>query len=194
MAVEVTRRRQIESVASQLFRERGYAATSVRDIARALDIQGASLYAHVASKEDVLWAIVARAAERFESAVAEATAPDQPAGEKLRAMCRAHLAVVTEELGAAVVFQHEWRALGERRREEVRRMRDRYERHFREVIAAGTASGELSSDDPDLAAKAILTALNGVADWYRPDGRLSAHQVADAYADLFAGALEGVER
>ena len=57
-----SRRRAIEDVASTLFRERGYAATSIRDIARVLEIRGASLYAHVASKEDVLWAIVDRAA------------------------------------------------------------------------------------------------------------------------------------
>ena len=59
--VQLTRRQAIEEVASDLFRERGYAATSIRDIARALDIQGASLYAHVASKEDLLFAIVDRA-------------------------------------------------------------------------------------------------------------------------------------
>ena len=58
--VEVTRRQAIEDVASDLFRERGYAATSIRDIARALSVQGASLYAHVTSKEDVLWAIFNR--------------------------------------------------------------------------------------------------------------------------------------
>ena len=60
------RRREIDEVASGLFHANGYAATSVRDIAQALDIQGASLYAHVASKEDVLWSIVDRAATAFE--------------------------------------------------------------------------------------------------------------------------------
>ena len=70
--VEVSRRRAIEDVASTLFRAHGYSATSVRDIARALDIQGPSLYAHVSSKEDVLWAIVDRAATRFETAALEA--------------------------------------------------------------------------------------------------------------------------
>ena len=65
--VETTRRRAIEDAASELFRRQGYAATSVRDIARVLDIRGPSLYAHVASKEDVLWAIVDRVASRFES-------------------------------------------------------------------------------------------------------------------------------
>ena len=58
--VETNRRREIEDAASSLFREHGYSGTSVRDIARAVDIQGASLYAHVASKQDVLWAIVER--------------------------------------------------------------------------------------------------------------------------------------
>ena len=52
------RRREIDDVASELFHANGYAATSVRDIARALDIQAASMYAHVTSKEDVLWSIV----------------------------------------------------------------------------------------------------------------------------------------
>ena len=60
--VETTRRREIEDAASSLFHEHGYSGTSVRDIARALDIQGASLYAHVTSKQDVLWSIVERTA------------------------------------------------------------------------------------------------------------------------------------
>ena len=70
--VELTRRQAIEDVASDLFRERGYAATTIRDIARALSLQGASLYAHVTSKEDVLWTIVDRAATRFGSIVTPA--------------------------------------------------------------------------------------------------------------------------
>src|SRR5215467_13250822 len=117
----MTRRRAIEDVASDLFRERGYAATSIRDIARALSLQGASLYAHVTSKEDVLWAIVDRAASRFEAAadLAErAAAADHP-GDPVHAMgalVRAHVEVVTEDVGDAGVFVHEWRALGPERR------------------------------------------------------------------------------
>ena len=60
--VETTRRQAIEDAASSLFHEHGYSGTSVRDIARAVDIQGASLYAHVASKQEVLWSIVERTA------------------------------------------------------------------------------------------------------------------------------------
>src|SRR5262245_65813587 len=117
--VELSRRRAIEDVASELFRAHGYAATSVRDIARALDIQGPSLYAHVTSKEDVLWAIVDRAATRFEAAADAALAtPAASTGpaNALSALVRAHVRVITEDVGAAGVFVHEWRALGDERR------------------------------------------------------------------------------
>src|SRR3954452_9334333 len=93
---DTPRRIQIEEVASALFRERGYAATSVRDIAQALNLQGGSLYAHMASKEDVLWSIVVRAAERFNAEVGPIAgdAARDPA-ERLRDMIRAHVGVVT---------------------------------------------------------------------------------------------------
>src|SRR5438876_2028688 len=104
------RRREIEEVASELFHANGYAATSVRDIARALDIQGASLYAHVASKEDMLWSIVDRAADRFDAEVAP-IAQDRavPPPARLRGMVRAHIGVVTTDQGSAIVFLDEWR-------------------------------------------------------------------------------------
>src|SRR5829696_1820783 len=114
--VEISRRQAIEDVASDLFREHGYAGTSIRDIARALSVQGASLYAHVTSKEDVLWAIVDRAATRFE-------APADPA-EALTALVRAHVGVVTADVDEAGVFVTEWRALGPDRRAAILGRRD----------------------------------------------------------------------
>ncbi|MBA3436105.1 MAG: TetR/AcrR family transcriptional regulator, partial [Chloroflexi bacterium] len=137
-----TRRQQIEHAASVLFRERGYAATSVRDIAQVLNLQGASLYAHVASKEDLLWSIVQRAADRFEAAVALLAAAEAPAPDRLRAMVRAHISVVTVDLGNAVSFLDEWRFLSPERRTAVAARRRRYERRFRKVIAQGVAAGD----------------------------------------------------
>src|SRR3989337_2414306 len=101
--VETTRRREIEDVASELFREHGYSGTSVRDIARAVDIQGASLYAHVTSKQDVLWSIVENTASRFETAVDAIEAADPRGatfgrGVYLIAFVRAHVGVVTDDI------------------------------------------------------------------------------------------------
>lgn len=184
-----TRRQQIEDAASALFRERGYAATSVRDIAQALNLQGGSLYAHVASKEDVLWSIVSRAADRFTAEIAPLAASAAPAPQRLREMIRSHVAVVTSTQKDAAVFLHEWRFLSPSRREQVAARRDAYEALFRETISDGVKAGEFQPVDVRMTAMAILSALNGIATWYRPDGLLSADEIADNFAELFISAL-----
>jgi len=189
VTAEVTRRQQIEDAASGLFRERGYSATSVRDIAHALNIQGGSLYAHVASKEDVLWSIVNRAADRFHSLVGPLAGNAARPSARLREMIRAHVAVVTSAQRDAVVFLHEWRFLSAARRQQVAARRDAYEALFRSVIAEGVESCEFAPADPRLTAMALLSALNGIASWYRPDGELTAEDIADRHADLFLRAL-----
>ena len=172
--VETNRRREIEDAASSLFRERGYSGTSVRDIARAVDIQGASLYAHVASKQDVLWAIVERMAARFEAAADGVEATDPGAlvfgpGVHLISLVRAHVGVLTDDIA---------------------RRRDAYELRFRTAIVDGIEAGAFAPVDPALTATYILTALNGLVGWYQPDGRLSARTIADAYADLSVRAVQ----
>src|SRR5580765_2171738 len=180
------RRREIDDVASGLFHANGYAATSVRDIARALDIQGASLYAHVASKEDLLWAIVDRAASAFELAADRAA--DETAGgdavERLAALVEAHVEVVTADPERSSVFVTEWRHLSGGRRAVIAGRRDAYEARFREMIADGVAVGAFRPTDPAIAATFILTALNGIATWSRPNGRLSPDRIADHYVEL----------
>lgn len=193
--VETNRRREIEDAASSLFRERGYSGTSVRDIARAVDIQGASLYAHVASKQDVLWAIVERMAARFEAAADGVEATDPGAlvfgpGVHLISLVRAHVGVLTDDIERASVFVHEWRALDPGRRAEMARRRDAYEARFRTAIADGVGTGAFAPVDPALTATYILTALNGLVGWYQPDGRLSARTIADAFADLSVRAVQ----
>jgi AcrR family transcriptional regulator len=194
--VETPRRREIEAAASALFRERGYSGTSVRDIARALDIQGASLYAHVASKEDVLWSIVDRTARRFEEATSAAlqavVRPDDPA-ETLAALVRAHVMVVTEDVERASVFVHEWRSLTPERRLDISLRRDIYEGRFRAAIEAGVASGRFTAVDPTSASAFILTAMNGLVAWYRPDGRMSQAEIIEAYSALALGAVSDGE-
>jgi AcrR family transcriptional regulator len=192
--VETTRRQAIEDAASALFHKHGYSGTSVRDIARAVDIQGASLYAHVASKQEVLWSIIERIATHFEIAAEAVEAADPGAalngpGAQLAALVRAHVGVLTDDVERASVFIHEWRALDRGRRDEISRRRDAYEARFRTTIEHGIECGAFAPLDPVLAATFILSALNGLVVWYRPDGRLSATDIADIYADLASRAV-----
>lgn len=180
------RRREIDDTASELFHANGYAATSVRDIARALDMQGASLYAHIASKEDLLWAIVEWAASAFEQAADRAIAdtPSSDPVERLAALVEAHIEVVTADPERSSVFVTEWRHLSEPRRAAIAERRDAYEARFRDTIADGTAVGAFRATDPAIAATFVLTALNGIATWYRPTGRLGPDRIADHYVEL----------
>jgi AcrR family transcriptional regulator len=184
-----TRREQIYRAASALFSERGYRATSIRDIARELDLQGGSLYAHISSKEDVLWEIIARVAESFSEAVRPIAEADGPASERLRAMIHAHVGVVINELARAAVFFQDWRQLSEPRRSEVLALRDNYEALFRTTIADGIASGEFQTANPRLATIFVLTALNGIPGWFRADGALTADDIADELANLVLNGL-----
>jgi TetR/AcrR family transcriptional regulator, cholesterol catabolism regulator len=185
-----TRRRQIEDVASTLFSSRGYAATSMRDIARMLDLQGGSLYSHIPSKEAVLAAIVEQAAEDFHAAVRPLAERPGPAAERLREMVAAHVRVVTGGRDRAKVFLFEWTFLGEERRAAVARSRSAYQGYFERVVAEGVAAGEFDSPDPGLSAVFILSAMNAMAHWYRPDGALGPEALAGHYADLFLHGLQ----
>ena len=195
--VETTRRREIEDAASSLFREHGYSGTSVRDIARALDIQGASLYSHVDSKQDVLWSIVEGTATRFEGAADAAVAnaaliANGGPSARLSGLVHAHVGVVTDDVGRASVFVHEWRSLGSERRAQIGRRRDAYEARFRTIIDDGVEAGTFGPTDSAVTTAFILTALNGLVAWYRPDGRIDPAALADSYADLVLRAVMGV--
>jgi TetR/AcrR family transcriptional regulator, cholesterol catabolism regulator len=196
--VETSRRREIEDAASSLFRTHGYAGTSVRDIARALDIQGASLYAHVTSKQDVLWSIVERMASRFEAAADTAMSGAGPTpvvgpGSRLAALVRGHVGVITADLERASVFVHEWRSLEGERHAEIARRRDAYEARFREVIRDGIQAGTFAPVDPVTSAAFLLTALNGLVSWYRADGPVGPAEIAERYADLALRAVLALE-
>lgn len=185
-----SRREEILSAAGTLFAESGYHGTSVRDIAGAVGMQAASLYAHVQRKEDLLHLIVDRAADEFVAAIAPIAADHgRPVAARLRAALCAHLDVVARNLPTSTVFFHDWRALPPARRDGILGKRDRYEGMWRDLVAEGVASGELRACDARFAAIAWLSAANWFHAWYSPAGALTPAAIADRIADLL---LEGL--
>lgn len=184
------RKQQIYSTARSLFSERGYPATTVRDIARELNMQAGSLYAHIDSKEDVLWQIVDGAAEQFLAAVEPIAKGVGSSVGKLRAMVRAHVGVVAANGGDAAIFLHEWKFLGEPRRSSIAERRRQYEALYRQVVDEGILSGEFAPTDPKMAALLVLSVMNWMPQWYNPSGPLSAQEIADSFIELILRGLE----
>lgn len=178
----------IHRVACRLFRERGYPGTTVRQIARGVGLLGGSLYSHVNSKDDLLWEIVEDAADRFLLTLREVC--DSPLGivQKLRAAILAHVKVITSDLDAAAVYTFEWRHLPPQRRQSFTRRRDEYELMFRDLVDLAIHERFITAQNAASATLFILSALNWVSTWFRPDGPLSAEEVGRMLADyIFDG-------
>ena len=189
MAVaERSTREQIHKTACRLFRERGFHATSVRDIAEAVGLQGGSLYAHIDSKEDLLWDIVNAAADRFFAALGPIVESRLDTMRKLRQAIVAHVEVVAGDLDAAAVYTVEWRHLSPDRMSAITARRDDYERLFRSLVSQAIQDRFLTPTDAAGASLFILSSLNYMFTWYKPDGRMSPEEVGRMLADyIFDG-------
>ena len=187
-----SRKSQIDRTATALFRARGFAATSMRELATELGLEAGSLYSHIKSKEEILHRVCFGLAEEFfvgfEQATAEAV---QPVALQLRHAVEAHVRVLTRDVAASAVFLHEWRHLSEPARAEFLALRDRYELGFRALVQRGIDSGELAAPDAAFATLTTLASLNWLPNWYRPDGRLSPDDIAHRLADQLLRGLAG---
>ena len=171
-------------VAARLFSERGYHGTSMQHLGEALGLLRGSLYAHIGSKEELLFEVVDGGAERFLARARAAAGEATPAGDRLTALLVAHVETVGEHIDAATVFLNEWRYLSAGRRTIIQEKRDEYEEIVRGVIDDGVAAGEFRRDlDVTLATRLVLSAANWTYTWYRPGGSLTAGEVGRSFAD-----------
>lgn len=187
--ITALRQTQIHSTAEQFFRQKGYLATNMREIANALGMRGASLYSHISGKEDILWAIANRAADEFFAALDPLLNSGEPAPAKLRRAIVAHVDVIARNLDAAAVYFNEWRHLSPKRRVQFAKRRDAYETHFRTMIHEGITSGDFSAADEKFASLVILSALNWTHQWYKPNGPLTPEQIGNMLADMLLNGL-----
>jgi AcrR family transcriptional regulator len=183
------RRSELTREAAKLFAKKGYHGTSIGDIAEALGVQKGSLYAHIASKEDLLYETMREGAAAFHAAL-DAIPEELPATEKIRLALRGHLRVVAEQLDVATVFVQEWRYLKGPRRDEIVAERRRYEERIRDLFREGRELSELRADlDEAIAALLLLSAANWAYTWLRA-GR-DTDELADRFYALLVDGMRG---
>lgn len=185
-----SRKEQIYQVAGALFSERGYHATSMRDLAAQLGMQGGSLYAHISGKEELLVEVIGYATDLFTEALDPLRQADLTPPEKLQAALKAHIQVVAEHIHSARVFFHEWQHLSPDTHAKIAKKRDSVEGFYRELLHEGIVQGVFKADlEEKLAAFLILSAANWTYVWYREGGPLNAEQIADTYAKMLLTGL-----
>jgi TetR/AcrR family transcriptional regulator, cholesterol catabolism regulator len=154
-----------------------------------MGVQKGSLYAHIASKQDLLYMTMREGADAFHAAL-DTIDEHLPPTERIRLALRAHLRVVADQLDVATVFIREWRYLDGDRREEIVAERRRYEARFRALFRDGRELGELRTDlDEGAAALLALSALNWAYTWLTP-GR-DTDELADRFYALLVDGMRG---
>lgn len=183
------RKEQLIEAAAQLFKQRGYASTSMRDLAAEVGMEAASLYHHIKSKEEILEHICFALATRFEMAINEVNDIYFNAEEKLRTAIKNHVEILTGNVNHSAVFLQEWRNLTEPKLTEFKELRNAYEKELRVIIKDGINEDVFDQVDEKFAALTILSTVNWVNEWYKPDGKMNAEQIATKLSDFILGGL-----
>jgi AcrR family transcriptional regulator len=185
------RRHAIIDLSAKVFAQRGYHGTSTIELCEANQLGKGALYYYIGSKEQLLAAIHDRVMDEVmlgadRVAKAGGTPPEQLAlhGQEL-------LDVIVRYPDHVWVFLHEFHALTGESAEQFRRRRREYERRIEDVVEAGSKSGHFRQVDPRVTARAWLGMHNYTYLWLKADGRLSAEQIATAFADIFVRGLTG---
>lgn len=176
------RHEDVLRVAAALFRQRGYRATRLEEIADELGVTRAALYYYVDTKQELLEQICARSMQTIEDALSEVSAlPD--AAEQLRAF--AHAFASNTATDAARVFFRDSKELPVKSRQELRVRALRVNDGAVELIEHGIASGRFRRVDALVTASGLLAMLNSLPDWVRPDRHGSLEDVTDELLDVF---------
>lgn len=181
----------IVDTAVRIFSERGYNATTMRDIAKEVGILPGSLYAHIESKEALLVEIVLSGTKSFQSIQKMIANSKASATDVMRAAIKEHIHIVAENPERCLIVFHQWRYLNASNRKLAVSMRRKYAQSFRSIIQKGIASGEFSPElDQRIAVFAILGALNWTPEWFSNKGPEKANEIGDKMVDFLLFALK----
>jgi TetR/AcrR family transcriptional regulator, cholesterol catabolism regulator len=185
----VNRKEQITETAAKLFRKKGYTATTMRDLAAELGIEAASIYHHVKSKEELLETICFNMANKFILNAKEVNDIYFNAEEKLRLAIKLHIETITLNQNKSAVFLQEWRNLSEPNLSKFKMLRDQYENQFTIIIIDGENEDIFDFVDKKFAVLSILSTINFVNEWYNPEGKMNAAEIAEKLSTFILGGL-----
>ena len=175
-----SRRLDILRAAARVFRRRGIAAAGMREIAAEADLSPGNLYHYFSGKDEILLFCQERTLERMRAALDAARGT---AAERLRAVLRAHVHCMLDELEGATAHL-DIEALPQKLRAAMIEKRDAYERAVRGIVAEAVPRG-----DAALITRAMLGAANWTARWYRPDGAQGPEEIAETLSDYLVKGL-----
>ncbi len=179
---------RVREAALSLFARHGFAAVSMRQIAREVGVQAGALYNYTPDKQSLLFDLMRGHMEDLLSARA-CLSRDGTALDRLEAFTRFHIRFHSERLDEVFIAYMELRNLTPENFAVIESLRSRYENELEDILNDGVASGEFAVPDTKIATLAMIAMLNGVNTWFREGGRLSLDEVERIYWDMVRKAV-----
>lgn len=155
----------IIETAAAMFRDKGYAATSMRELATAVDLKVSSLYSHFKSKEEILQHICFGNAEKFTKAMHQVEQSSGSPLQKIEQLLRFHIQMAIEDTTSVTAFNDEWRHLGEPHLSDFLKQRKDYENRFCAIIDAGKSAQQFQNMDTSIIFYTLLSSIRWLYDW-----------------------------
>lgn len=191
VALKTTNRKeQIMEIATRLFHEKGYHATSMRNLAEQLGMEAASLYNHISSKDELLQQICFGMATHYNAQMEQVeNEPLTPVG-RVEKMVRFHLGMMLTHFKEVYVTNRDWKHLKEPLLGNFLQQRKAYEKRFAQLVQQAIDAGEVKQLHPHAAVLTILSAVRGIEFWHRNPRNISAEQIEE---DMVRILLDGLK-
>ncbi len=183
------RKTEIINVAAKLFKEKGYSAVTMRDIAQAMDIKAASLYNHIKSKQEILVLIVIEIAEEFTNTMNEVVNSNETTIKKIERIIQLHIDITLRDANALACLNNDWMHLADAELTYFIKMREDYEENFRTIIKKGIDEGEIKNLNLEVIIFSTLSTLRTLYLWY---GKKKSPNPTVLKSDMIKVLLRGI--
>ncbi len=187
-----TRKDVIVNQAAILFREKGFSATSMRDLAEKVGVEAASLYNHISSKAELLQEICFSVATEFMSHIDQIEVTPATSLEKIENILRFHIRQMINQYEKVFVSDREWRHLNDPYLSNYQNQRRLYRQRFAAVIEDGIRKNEIKPIDAPTAVLIILHAVSGIESWHRSKRKIPADQLEENMVVILVGGLRKI--
>ena len=177
MVTEVTRREEIIKTATKLFKEKGFSAVTMRDLATAMGMKAASLYNHINSKQEILKAIIISLAEEFTLGMNLIKKSEHTTIQKLNLIVELHVNITTNNTYGMASLNNDWMHL-EDQLEHYLQLRKKYEQDFVDIIKIGISSNEIANSNPEIVMFSILSTLRSLYLWIPKEEAINTKDLA----------------
>jgi AcrR family transcriptional regulator len=186
----VTKKDTIVATAAALFREKGYAASSMRDLAEKVGVEAASLYNHIKSKSEILQDICFTVANRFITQIEKVESSKEAAISKIETILRFHIHEMIHHYEEVYVSDREWKHLEEPYLTNFHSLRRSYRKRFAAIIEEGIRNKEIKNIDAPTAVLIMLHAVSGIESWHRSTQKIDAQSLEDNMVTIMVEGLK----